>query len=132
MGIQKLRGGPGPPGPSPWLRHWFNSIMLYTINTIQYRLLSSFPIWKIKSMFIRYYWTYGLFILLLIFVFGYQLYYNYPTACDYNHRNTINQTEFHSRFKSRLNQRLFRLGQRFSHIDIDLLFSIQTSLLLKQ
>jgi hypothetical protein len=39
----------------------------------------------------------------------------------------INKTEVYSIIKSRLNERLFHLGQRFSHINIDLLLSIQSS-----
>jgi len=39
----------------------------------------------------------------------------------------MNKTEFDSIFKTRFDQRLFRLGQGFSHINIDLLFSIQRS-----
>ncbi len=73
-------------------------------------------------MFMRYYCINRLvFVLLLIFVFVY----------EYNHRNIdglkMNKTEVYSIFKERFNQRLFRLGQRFSHINIDLLFSIQIS-----
>lgn len=83
-------------------------------------------------MFVRYFWTYRLFLLFLfLFTFGYQIYNNREQSFV-QHDSTIipleiNKTEFYSIYKSRFNERLFRLGRRFSHINIDLLLSIQTS-----
>jgi hypothetical protein len=74
-------------------------------------------------MFKRYFWIYRLiFILIFVLVLEYQLYYGHRTAFEY-----LNENEFHSVFQSRNNERLFRLNQRFSHINIDLLLSIQRS-----
>lgn len=76
-------------------------------------------------MSIRCFKIYRIFlIILLIFILKHQIPFNY------NFQNGISleinsTTEFHSIFKSRFNQRLIRLGQRYSHINIDLLLSIQ-------
>ena len=63
-----------------------------------------------------------IFLVLLILYVEYLLYDNHRTSFEHS-----NKTKFHSVFQSGNNERFFRLGQRFSHINLDLLVSIQTS-----
>lgn len=81
---------------------------------------------KKKLMFKRYFWIYRiLLIFFLIFILLYQILLNYKFQNKISLE--INSTESYSIFQSRFNQRLFSLGQRYSYINFDFIFSIQNN-----